>query len=144
MNSKILIQFCCYTISFLFAYTGTAKLLSLSEFERTLSHIPIVRSMGLVPAILIPLLEMILAIVLLVESRQLLALVTSCFLLIGFTAYIGISLLFQTQLPCSCGGVIASMSWGQHLVFNLFFIVIAFAGIKLCMHQNRGSRKPAE
>lgn len=143
MSHKILIRFCCLCISFLFAYTGTSKLLSLPEFEGTLSHIPFVRSMGIVPAILIPVSELLLA-VLLLSANQLPALVASLVLLFAFTAYIGVSLLFHSPLPCSCGGVIASMSWTQHLVFNLLFILIALIGINVCMHQNRGSRKPAE
>jgi putative oxidoreductase len=33
--------------------------------------------------------------------------------------------------PCACGGVIENLTWGQHLVFNLFFVGVAIAGILL-------------
>jgi putative oxidoreductase len=34
-------------------------------------------------------------------------------------------------LPCSCGGVISSMSWKQHLVFNVHCIAINIVAINL-------------
>jgi len=32
------------------------------------------------------------------------------------------------RIPCSCGGIIAKLSWGQHLVFNLIFLGLALIG----------------
>lgn len=53
-------------------------------------------------------------------------------LLFMFTIYIAlIKLNFYDTVPCSCGGVIALLSWTQHLFFNLFFIAINIAGIIL-------------
>lgn len=38
---------------------------------------------------------------------------------------------FSKRLPCSCGGVIALLSWKQHIAFNLFFLSLAVIGIYL-------------
>jgi hypothetical protein len=46
-------------------------------------------------------------------------------------------LAFDTSLPCSCGGIIAKLSWKEHVVFNLFFIANSVAGIKLQRKINR-------
>lgn len=56
----------------------------------------------------------------------------SLVLLLMFTAYIIlIKLQYFDNIPCSCGGVIESLSWTQHLFFNLFFIGISITGLVL-------------
>ncbi|MEJ7778751.1 MAG: MauE/DoxX family redox-associated membrane protein [Daejeonella sp.] len=53
----------------------------------------------------------------------------SCILLFLFSMYIilVINHAFE-RIPCSCGGIISKLTWGQHLVFNLFFLALALAG----------------
>jgi hypothetical protein len=34
-----------------------------------------------------------------------------------------VKLLVFGRIPCSCGGLISSLSWTQHLFFNLFFLL---------------------
>lgn len=46
-----------------------------------------------------------------------------------FTAYIFIILSFTIYIPCSCGGVLETMGWTEHLVFNLFFVAMASIGV---------------
>jgi hypothetical protein len=46
-----------------------------------------------------------------------------------FTTYIVIILNFSENIPCSCGGILENMTWGQHLVFNCIFIIIGAIGI---------------
>jgi hypothetical protein len=31
-------------------------------------------------------------------------------------------------LPCSCGGILETMNWKEHLVFNLVFVCLAALG----------------
>jgi len=38
---------------------------------------------------------------------------------------------FVEKLPCSCGGVIAKLSWNQHLLLNLGFVLLALGAIAL-------------
>jgi hypothetical protein len=51
-----------------------------------------------------------------------------------FTVYIGCMLLFAPDLPCSCGGIIRQLSWKQHLLLNLFLLVLA--GIAVRVHRS--------
>lgn len=55
----------------------------------------------------------------------------SAILLFIFTAYLTGMILTDKHLPCSCSGIISSLSWGQHIVFNLVFLTIAITGILL-------------
>jgi hypothetical protein len=47
-----------------------------------------------------------------------------------FTLYLGYMLLFTPNRPCVCGGVIKTMSWDQHIVFNCFFILLSLIAIR--------------
>ncbi len=48
-----------------------------------------------------------------------------------FTAYIIAILNFSDTIPCSCGGVLEKMSWNEHLVFNIIFMLMAIIAIVL-------------
>jgi hypothetical protein len=36
---------------------------------------------------------------------------------------------FDPELPCSCGGILQSMNWTQHLIFNIFFTLLGLGAI---------------
>jgi hypothetical protein len=54
----------------------------------------------------------------------------SCGLMTLFTIYIAIILVVNNHIPCSCGGIIQSMSWKQHLLFNVACIILSVIGIR--------------
>ncbi len=49
--------------------------------------------------------------------------------MVMFTAYIVLITRFSDYVPCSCGGVLEKLSWDQHLVFNIGFVVLGFMAI---------------
>ncbi len=56
----------------------------------------------------------------------------STLLILGFTTYIGLVLTgFFDRCPCSCGGVISSMSFESHFSFNLLFLTLPALGAYL-------------
>jgi hypothetical protein len=80
---------------------------------------------------IIPATEVFISVMLAVTYTRKAGLYASFILLLIFSLYIAGMLLSGINLPCSCGGIIQQLSWKQHLVFNLFFIVLAFTGIVL-------------
>ena len=87
----------------------------------------------------VPATELILAGCLFLWQR--LALYASFILLSLFTLYIGVVMTgIFGRIPCSCGGILEQMSWGQHLVFNLFFIAITILGLNL-NDRDKGSQE---
>jgi hypothetical protein len=46
-----------------------------------------------------------------------------------FTVYLAWMIQFAAHLPCNCGGVISSMSWKQHIVFNTMVLGMILYGI---------------
>jgi len=51
------------------------------------------------------------------------------------TVYLALMLGTEKHLPCSCGGAIESLTWRQHILFNLFFLALAGLGSKLVQSQ---------
>lgn len=83
----------------------------------------------------LPVAEIIVVILLVVNTTRLLGLYLSLLLLTLFTGYILAVLLdFFGQIPCSCGGIIELLGWKEHLLFNIFFLLISIAAIRLHKH----------
>jgi hypothetical protein len=51
--------------------------------------------------------------------------------MLAFTGYVIAVVSFSKELPCSCGGVLQEMSWGQHIVFNIVFTLLALVAALL-------------
>ncbi|WP_407635810.1 MauE/DoxX family redox-associated membrane protein [Solitalea canadensis] len=42
-----------------------------------------------------------------------------------------ITINFSYYIPCSCGGLLSSLSWNEHIAFNIFFIVLIILALYL-------------
>lgn len=119
----------CGLLILLFAYTAFNKLLDIHRFETVLSMAPLIGKYSPLFAILIPSLELTIVLLVLLPRTQRIGLISAFTLLILFTAYLIYMVLSYPNLPCSCGGVIQQLSWKQHIVFNIFFILLGMVGI---------------
>ena len=115
----------------LFTYAAISKLLDYENFKLLLEKSPFLGSYANLLSWLIPAIELMIAVLFFFRKLSLEALWSSLFLMVIFTAYIIIVLNFSESIPCSCGGIISSLSWNQHLYFNIGFIVLAAGGILL-------------
>lgn len=131
INKKLVVDLICYAFFFLFLYASTSKLIDYEKSELQMSKSPIITDFASVLVWLVPCLEIIIAIMLVIRRTVMFALYASLALMSLFTAYIVAILYFTDTVPCSCGGVLEKMGWGEHLVFNLFFIVLSVTGIVL-------------
>lgn len=145
------IKITCVLLVVLFAYTGASKLLDRWSFELVLGASPLVgKQNAFFVSWLVPISELTIVLFLMIPSLRLLGLVASFLVLFLFSGYIAYLLLSGSVLPCSCGGVIASMGWKEHLVFNLAFWMLS--GVSLYFQYdakdfiaiNRDRRKPVE
>lgn len=114
----------------LFCYTAIAKLMDVAEFERQLeSQVLPYWSKGLL-LWLIPASELLLCFLLAFPATRLTGFYGSSLLMTLFTGYIGLVVAgYFERTPCSCGGVLRSMSFEVHLVFNFFFLALSLLGI---------------
>lgn len=112
----------------LWTYAGLSKLIGLERFTEQLKLMPmgILQRAAPVLAWGVPLLELLLALLLLLPLLRRIALVLSGALLIIFEIYITSMLLSGRELPCTCGGLISQLRWKEHLIFNGAFILLSF------------------
>lgn len=113
---------------FLWVYTGVSKLGDLPLFIRTLNKVPVIAPFGRALAYLLPAVELAVAALLLTTRYRSIGFAFSFLLLLVFSLYITGLLLFAHELPCSCGGVLQQIGWGEHLVLNALFMTLAAGG----------------
>lgn len=125
----LIADICAFSLIFLFVYAATAKLFRFQLFLFQLDSYPWIRHLSGMVAWGVPLVELVIAGLLLSGKRRLAGFYASLFLMIIFTVYLAAMVNSERHLPCSCGGVIAALSWRQHIWFNFLFIVMAAAGL---------------
>lgn len=121
----------------LFIYAAISKLLDFETFTVQLAQSPLLSAYAGIIAWLIPVLEIAIAILLMTQRFKTLALYAAFTLMVMFTAYIYIILNFSDFIPCSCGGVLEKLSWTQHLIFNVVFILLAIVALFYSKHWNK-------
>ncbi|MBO9204612.1 MULTISPECIES: MauE/DoxX family redox-associated membrane protein [Niastella] len=123
----------------LFLYTGIAKMDDYSVFKEQLTESPVLAPISKTIAILLPILEFLVVLMLAIPRWRLKGLYTTLALMIIFTCYITILLTTSDHLPCSCGGIIGLLSWKQHLIFNGLFILLDIWAIRLMLKEKNES-----
>lgn len=146
MTRKIMVEVICSLLVLLFLYTSISKLLDFKHFIANMNNQPFPNWITPWLVRILPATEILIVAGLLFEKTRLAALWASFLVMLLFTIYTLLVLLhFFGWVPCSCGGVITQLTWGQHLVFNLFFTGISLAGIilKKREHGNGPAASPA-
>jgi methylamine utilization protein MauE len=131
LKKKIAIEIISSLLIILFIYTGLNKMMDYSSFKFTLGRSPFIQHLNGPIAVLLPAGELLTALVLVIKRTRLIGLYASYFLMVLFTGYIWIMLHYAYDLPCSCGGVLAQLSWKDHLIFNMAFTLLALVGVLL-------------
>jgi hypothetical protein len=138
MKKSIVIEIIAGLLVLLFSYTGFAKLLNHALFIDQLIIFPFIRYAAQFISWALPITELAVVLFLLMKKLRLYGLYASLILLITFTVYLTVMIASGVSLPCSCGGVIQYLSWKQHIVFNLFFIILSAIAIHI------GKKKDAQ
>lgn len=146
-HSHRVIEITAALLIILFFYTGVNKILLHTNFRAVMARSPLIGSNAKMLSWIIPFAELFTCVLLFIPVTRKWGLILSFSLMILFTAYISYMILTASRLPCSCGGVLKQMTWGQHLLFNLCFCTLA--GYSLWIYKpkrfiaiNRNSRIP--
>ncbi|MBW3466607.1 MauE/DoxX family redox-associated membrane protein [Arthrospiribacter ruber] len=119
----------CLALGLLFAYTGISKVYDWHGTKMGLNNQVFPDWMATALLYGLPPVELITAVMLISNPFRKTGLSVSIILLSAFSIYIGIVMTgIFGRIPCSCGGVINSLGWGEHLVFNLAFLGMAVIG----------------
>jgi len=126
---NILVNSITYLYILLFVYASVSKLLEFGDFQTQLGQSPLLGAFASPISYAVPGFEFLISLLLSIKRTKLLGFYLSFTLMVIFTAYIIIILNFTSFTPCSCGGVLEELGWTEHLIFNLFFILLAIMGI---------------
>ena len=133
---NVLLEIICLLYILLFVYAALSKLLDFENFQVQLGQSPLLSPYAHLVVYCIPLLEVLISLFLIVPKYRFIGLLSAFGLMVLFTVYIVIILNYSSFIPCSCGGILSEMSWTEHLVFNISFVVLALLGIVI---QDKGT-----
>jgi hypothetical protein len=131
MNTRKLSELISFIFIILFVYAATSKLLDIQKFYIQLQRSSILSRYVIIIVWFIPALELAISVLLAIRRFRKIALYASYTLMLLFTEYIIAITHFTPNVPCSCGGILQNLSWDQHLIFNIAFILLGLFGILL-------------
>lgn len=129
MIRKIALDIVVFLYILLFVYAALTKLLDYQKFVVQLGQSPMLTDYAYVLAMLVPFIELAIAIMLFFSRTRLQGFYAAFSLMTMFTTYIVLTSRFSDYVPCSCGGVLEGMTWTQHLIFNVVFLLFALTAI---------------
>ena len=144
MKRKVIVDIVCALVILLFVYASFSKLIDFNKFKVDLGRSPLLTAFADYIAWFIPVIEIIISVMLTTNRFRLLGLYASFTLMVSFTAYIIAILEFSDYVPCSCGGILQNLDWGEHLIFNSVFILFIILGVLLLPSHCLTGRMPAQ
>lgn len=116
----------------LWTYAAASKFIDYDQSRREMLNQIFPRSVSEVLAWAVPSIELVVATLLLLPKTLKTGLYASVILLVIFTGYIGLIMVNTFgRIPCSCGGILEEMTWGQHLAFNLVLLLLTSTALAL-------------
>ncbi len=140
MKKKIALEIICFLFIFLFTYAAVMKLMDVEKFTVQIGQSPLLTNFAELVAWVVPSIELLIAGMLAFPRVRSIGLYMAFSLMVMFTAYIVAILQFSEKIPCACGGVLDSMGWKEHLIFNIGFVVLGLIGIILHTPLHRNSQ----
>ena len=130
MIRKHLVELITALLVILFTYTALSKILDVDTFRKQLLNQPLPETLKQNLVWLIPVSEITTSIFLIVKPLRLYGFVLAFLLMLAFTLYVGLILANTfAYIPCSCGGILNTLSWKAHFIFNIVFTLLALAGV---------------
>ena len=128
---EVIVDIITYLFVVLFVYTATDKFWKIESFQIFMSRLDLFHYTGKYVALMIPSSEVFISVLLLIHKTRRLGMFLSLSLMTVFTAYLIYMKLTAEVLPCHCGGAISSLSWVQHIWFNIILILMSVAALIL-------------
>ena len=135
MKKAIIIEIIAFLFILLFTYAAVMKLRDYEKFVVQIGQSPLLTYFAAWIAWMVPTIELIISIALAIPRFRLIGLYASFSLMVMFTTYIICILTLSLFVPCSCGGVIETLGWFEHLIFNIVFVVLGATAVLLTYSQ---------
>lgn len=126
-------------LAFVFAYTAIAKVYDWQATKLAMYNQVIPDWSKDLLLYGIPLVEILVALMLLIPKWRAKGFLASLILMLAFSAYVAwVWFGLAGRVPCSCGGIISSLGWGQHLVLNLGLTGLSAWGMRMEVKKSEG------
>ncbi|MFV0573512.1 MAG: MauE/DoxX family redox-associated membrane protein [Xanthomarina gelatinilytica] len=126
---KILLEVLVLLFILLFVYASISKLLEFNDFQTQLGQSPLLGAFAIPISYAVIGIELVTSLLLAFIKTRKWGLYLFFLLMVMFTTYIIIILNYTSFTPCSCGGVLESLGWTEHLIFNIICILLAIGAI---------------
>ncbi|MBN7814199.1 MauE/DoxX family redox-associated membrane protein [Algoriphagus pacificus] len=114
----------------LWTYTGFDKLIQFESSRKAFHNQTFPGELAEVLAYVIPITELLIALLLLFSITRWWGYLGSILLLSVFTTYVGLIWVGAfPRVPCNCAGILESLGWAEHFVLDLGFIWVAVWGL---------------
>jgi hypothetical protein len=135
---NIFLNFSSISLIILMAYAAVAKGYDIELFQKQITESPLIPlSMTNMVSYVIPISELSAALLLIPKQTRFWGFLFSYFLMLIFSVYLATLVkLFGANLPCACGGILGQMGYNTHIVFNIFFCIVALISTILSSKDN--------
>jgi hypothetical protein len=132
MKKEQIVNLISSLLVFLFLYASLSKFADFQTFRYDMNNQPFPKWLSGILVWAVPIVEVLLSVMLIMNKPRLYGLYGSLVIMSLFTIYTTLVLFkFFDKVPCSCGGIIKKLTWTQHSILNLFFVLISIIGIIL-------------
>jgi uncharacterized membrane protein YphA (DoxX/SURF4 family) len=119
-----------YLLAFLWTYTGLDKLIRFEQSRKAFHNQTFPPELAEILSYAVPITEIILAILLVLNISRWWGYLGSILLLTVFITYVGLIWVGAfPRVPCNCAGLIDSMGWTAHMILNLNLLILAIVGL---------------
>ena len=127
----------------MFVYAGIFKIADTKLFASQMSESPLIPQ-SIIPflSIGLPVFELILAFSLTFEKYNSVSLILSFITMLFFSFYLIMLVSLYEKVPCACGGILGKLGYTEHIIFNLFFLLIS--SISLYLHDSKSNQTHQE
>ncbi len=127
----------------LWTYTGLDKLIRWETSRKAFHNQTFPSELAEVLAYAVPMVELLIALLLLFSVTRWWGYLGSILLLTVFITYVGLIWVGAfPRVPCNCAGILESLGWAAHFWLNLGFIGLAVWG--LVVNEHRGNMKSGD
>ena len=119
-----------FLLAFIWTYTSLDKLFRFESSGKAFYNQPFPAELAEVLTYTVPILELLVALLLLFSVSRWWGYLSSILLLTVFTTYVGLIWVGAfPRVPCNCAGLLEAMGWEAHFWMNLGLTGIAIWGL---------------
>lgn len=140
MKKETVFTICLFLIGLLFMYASVSKYIAFETFIDDMHKQPFPNWFSTMLVYVLPPLEILICVSFIFDKTRMAGIVSSFILMTLFTVYAAIIYFgIYPHTPCSCGGIIRHLTWGQHLSLNSFYTIVAFIAFRTARKINKES-----